>query len=139
MRGRMTRQTIAFLLMGAGASGGLIALVMTANRTLRPAAEFNPLFPALVLLGFGAMVLGAGLRSRASAQAALAAALCILGIGLTVAGLWADLPIQRYLLSATMVSGLRAVAIVVGLICLVGGIIEFIKSPLPKVLPRLRR
>ena len=132
-------RNLAYLLMGIGGAGGLVALVMTANRTLRPAADFDPVLPGLVLLGFVVMIVGAGLRSRAAAQAALGATLCILGMGLIAAGLWVNLPMDVYVLSATTPSKVQAVTIILGLICLVGGVYEFAKSPLREVLPRLKR
>ena len=129
---------IAYLLIGIGGAGGLIALVVTADRTLKPAVEFDPLMPALVVLGFAVMVLGAALRSRAAAQAALAAALCIIGAALLAAGLWARWPVNVSSLSDSMPSQVRTVEIVVGLICLVGGVTEFVRSPIVKSLPRPR-
>ena len=127
----------ASLLIGVGGAGGLLALVVTADRTLQPAPEFNPLLPGLVVLGFAVMVLGAGLRSRAAAQAALGAALCVIGAALLASGLWAPLPIDFSVISAYMPGIVRAAAIVVGLICFGGGLVEFARSPIVKVLPKL--
>jgi hypothetical protein len=126
---------LAYLIMGVGGAGGLVALVITAQRTLQPPAEFSPLLPGLVVLGFAVMVLGAGLRSRAAAQAALGAALCILGMALLAGGLWAPVPIDFTVMSATMPAKVRAVEMVVGLISFVLGVSEFVRSPIVKALP----
>jgi F0F1-type ATP synthase membrane subunit c/vacuolar-type H+-ATPase subunit K len=131
------RRIVAYLLIGLGGAGGAIALVISADRTLQPSAEFDPLMPSLIVLGFAVMVMGAGLRSRAAAQAALGAALCILGAALLVAGRWAPLPIDVSAMSATMPARVRAMEIVVGLIFFVIGITEFVRSPVREALPKL--